>query len=111
MSAGEAANTETLYWEIHHGVERPRFYEVRLEGDEVGGWRVVRRWGYLGCRGWRQVHRHEERAAAERELAAVGRRRARQGYQDAAAAAGPPAQGRQLVIVYEVTRMRGSTSG
>src|SRR5436190_8397881 len=88
------------YWELHEEGGRPRFYEVRLERAAQGGWSVVRRWGYLGCRGWRLVHRHEERAAAERELAVVGRRRVRQGYSEAGLAGEHPAQGSQLVIAY-----------
>jgi predicted DNA-binding WGR domain protein len=88
------------YWEIHEGAGRPRFYEVRVEADDAEHWRVVRRWGYLGCRGWRLVHRHDDRTAAEREFAAVGRRRTRQGYAPARSAEGPLAQGKQLVLTY-----------
>src|SRR5947209_1645954 len=99
-AGGESAPTDSCYWEIHDEATRPRFYEVRLEPDGQGAWRVVRRWGYLGCRGWRLVHRHEELAAAEREMATVGRRRTRQGYQDARDDGSRPAEGQQLLIAY-----------
>jgi len=96
--------TETDYWEIHEGASRPRFYEIRLEADANDRWRVVRRWGFLGCRGWRLVHRHEDRVAAEREFAAVGRRRERQGYAPARSEDGTPSEGRQLILVYPEIR-------
>src|SRR5438067_2418045 len=99
-SDGNSSVTDSYYWEIHDDAARPRFYEVRLESDGRVAWRIVRRWGYLGCRGWRLVHRHEDRAAAERELAAVGRRRTRQGYQDAREGGGLPAEGAQLLMTY-----------
>jgi predicted DNA-binding WGR domain protein len=99
MSTDQSNVYGTEYWEIHDS-GRARFYEVRLEADGADRWRVVRRWGFLGCRGWRLVHRHEERTAAEREFAAVGRRRQRQGYAAARSEHGPPAEGMQLLIIY-----------
>jgi predicted DNA-binding WGR domain protein len=100
MTADNQGTTSSVYWEIHDGASRPRFYEARLEPDGPGRWRLIRRWGYLGCRGWRLIHHHEDRAAAERELAAVARRRARQSYQVAHRHLGPPAEGDQLLMPF-----------
>ncbi|MBI3911020.1 MAG: WGR domain-containing protein [Armatimonadetes bacterium] len=55
------------------------FYEARLE--QAGpSWRLVRRWGYLGQRGWRRVALFENQEAARAALARLARRRAREGY-------------------------------
>jgi predicted DNA-binding WGR domain protein len=99
MSTDHSNVTECDYWEIDEG-GRPRFYEIRLEAEGADRWRVVRRWGFLGCRGWRLVHCHEDRVAAEREYAAVGRRRECQGYAPARSGDGIPSEGKQLLIVY-----------
>jgi predicted DNA-binding WGR domain protein len=111
MPANDLAPRQSQYWEIHDSIGRPRFYEIRLEADGRDRWRVIRRWGYLGCRGWRLVHRHEDRAAAEREFVVVGLRRARQGYEDARSEGELPSEGKQLIIFYPPSPITDGSGG
>ncbi len=88
-----------IHYLERQGVSRRLFYEVRVaqEGDE---WIVLRRWGYVGCHGWRVRHEHPEQSDAAQEVQAVLTRRRREGYVvQPLDLDGRPARGPQLLLL------------
>ena len=88
-----------IHYLERQGASRRLFYEVRVaqEGDE---WIVLRRWGYVGCHGWRVRHEHPERAVALQEVRSTLARRRREGYEEQPLEFdGRPARGFQLLLL------------
>ncbi len=58
----------------------PRFYHLFLQPDLLGGWSLVREWGYQGAGGTVKKEYFEEREAAERALLAARDAQLKRGY-------------------------------
>jgi predicted DNA-binding WGR domain protein len=59
----------------------PRFYHLHLHEDLLGGWTLIREWGYQGA-GGRVVRDHyPDRESAENAMLAVRDTQIRKGYQ------------------------------
>lgn len=49
----------------------PRFYHLFLQPDLLGGWSLVREWGYQGSSGKIRKDYYAQREEAERQLASL----------------------------------------
>lgn len=58
----------------------PRFYHVFLQQDLLGGWSLVREWGYQGAAGRIRREHHATREGAEAAMGRIRDGQLRRGY-------------------------------
>jgi len=58
----------------------PRFYHLLLQQDLLGGWTVIREWGYQGASGRVKREHHDTREHAEVVLLRLRDAQLRRGY-------------------------------
>ena len=71
-----------IYMQIPpQGDKAPRFYHIHLQEDLLGGWTLIREWGYQGAAGRVKKERFDVQADAEAALLQVRDEQSRRGYQ------------------------------
>ena len=63
------------------GPEAPRYYQLILQQDLLGGWSLTREWGQPGARASAKRETYLERDAAERAMIAARDQQVRKGFQ------------------------------
>ena len=58
----------------------PRFLELILQEDLLGGWTLIRQWGQTGARGSHRKEHFEDRCAAQQALVERRDRQLAKGY-------------------------------
>jgi predicted DNA-binding WGR domain protein len=70
-----------IYMQIPPGDDRPpRFYHLHLQEDLLGGWTLVREWGYQGAGGRIQRDTFPDRETAEHAMLKARDERIKKGY-------------------------------
>ena len=59
----------------------PRFYHLFLQQDLLGGWSLIREWGYQGASGRIKRDHHETHDEAEAAMMRMRDQQLRRGYQ------------------------------
>jgi predicted DNA-binding WGR domain protein len=59
----------------------PRFYHLHLQEDLIGGWTLIREWGYQGAGGRMVKDHYPDRESAQNALLAVRDAQLKKGYQ------------------------------
>jgi predicted DNA-binding WGR domain protein len=62
------------------GEQPPRFYHLHLQEDLLGGWTLIREWGYQGARGRVLREHYADREEAEAALIRVRDEQLNRGY-------------------------------
>jgi predicted DNA-binding WGR domain protein len=65
---------------INPAKKMARFYVLRLQGDLLAGWSVVREWGRIGRAGRVRVDPHAQLEIAETAVWNIEARKRRRGY-------------------------------
>jgi predicted DNA-binding WGR domain protein len=71
-----------IYMQIPPGdAGPPRFYHLHLQEDLIGGWTLIREWGYQGAGGRMVKDHYPDRESAQNALLAVRDAQLKKGYQ------------------------------
>ncbi len=60
--------------------EVPRYYQLILQEDLLGGWSLLRQWGRMGSRGALRKEHFDDRDAAQRALIAHRDQQLKRGF-------------------------------
>ena len=58
----------------------PRFFELILQEDLLGGWTLIRQWGQTGTRGSHRKEHFDDRCTAQQALVDYRDRQLRKGF-------------------------------
>jgi predicted DNA-binding WGR domain protein len=71
-----------IYMQIPPQGERaPRYYHLHLQEDLIGGWTLIREWGYQGAGGRTLQEHYADAESAEAALVRVRDEQLKRGYQ------------------------------
>lgn len=70
-----------IYMQIPPADDRPpRYYHLHLQEDLLGGWNLVREWGFQGAGGRVMRDHYKDHAAAEQAMLKCRDEQTRRGY-------------------------------
>lgn len=60
--------------------QTPKFYQLILQEDLLGGWTLIRQWGRMGARGSSRQHQYPDLESAQDALAEYREQQNAKGY-------------------------------